>query len=180
MAGYKGMALVLLRQWIRAAGPDVERQVLEQLTPEEQIAYASLVATAWVPVELATKLYVVASPLLYPKDPRPLRQVGRDLARENLGGVFRFVVRVISVAMLVDKTASLWRSFHDRGAARAIREADHMIRFEVTDYPELPERMRETIVGWLAQAIELTGAKNVRVVKSDDDPRTWTWTATWR
>lgn len=180
MAGYKGMALVLLRQWIRAAGPDVERRVLEQLTPDEQAVYASLVATAWVPVELATKLYVVASPLLYPKDPRPLRQVGRDLARENLRGVFRFVVRVISVQTLMDKTASLWRSFHERGVARTVRESERTIRFEVTDYPELPERMRETIVGWLGQAIELTGAQNVRVVKSDDDPHVWAWTATWR
>lgn len=180
MAGYKGMALVLVRQWIRAADPDVERRVLEALTPEERIAYASLVATAWVPVELATNLYVVASPLLYPKEPRPLRQIGRDLARQNLGGVFRFVVRVISVQMLIEKTASLWRSFHDRGEATVTRESDRLFRFEVTDYPELPERMRETIVGWLGQAVELTGAQNVRVVKSDTDPERWSWTVTWR
>ncbi len=50
----------------------------------------------------------------------------------------------------------------------------------MTDYPELPERMRETIVGWLGQAVELTGAQNVAVVKSDTDPERWTWTVTWR
>lgn len=79
-----------------------------------------------------------------------------------------------------DKTASLWRSFHDPGSAIATREAERRIRFEVTDYPELPERMRETIVGWLGQAVELTGAQNVAVVKSDTDPERWTWTVTWR
>lgn len=180
MAGYKGMALVVTRQWIRAAGSDIEKRVLEALTPEERTTYDSLVATAWVPVEVATALYVAAAPLLYPKDPRPLRQIGRDLARQNLSGVFRFVVRVISVQMLVEKTASLWRSFHDQGTATAVREADRTLRFEVTGYPDLPERMRETIVGWLGQAVELTGAQNVRVVKIDDDPQRWTWTVTWR
>lgn len=178
--GYKGMALVVVRQWVRAADPDAERRLLEALTAEEQRIYASLVATAWVPVEFATSFYVAAAPLLHPKAPRPLLQIGRDLARENLRGVFRFVLRIVSQQMLMEKTASMWRTYHDRGRATVVAEGPCKLRFEVTDYPGLPERMRETIAGWIAQAIELTGVDNVRVVKSDDDRNRWVWTATFR
>jgi hypothetical protein len=154
--------------------------VLAELTPEEQSRYATMVATAWVPVEFATKLYVLAAPLLYPGDPTPVRHLGRDLADENLRGVYRFVVRFVSVPTLIEKSATLWRTFHEQGTAHCVRVSDHALRFEVEGYPELPERMRETISGWTARAVELTGAKNVRVVKSDNDPACWTWALNWR
>ena len=102
------------------------------------------------------------------------------LTKQDKTDVEDIVLRVVTVQMLVEKTAALWRSFHDQGTARAVREAHRTLRFEVTGYPDLPERMRETIVGWLGQAVELTGAQNVRVVKFDDDPELWTWTVTWR
>lgn len=178
--GYKGMALVVVRQWVRAAGPETERRLLDALTSEERVVYASLVATAWVPVEFATSFYVAAAPLLYPTIPRPLLQIGRDLARENLRGVFRFVIKIMSQQALMARAAALWRSFHDRGTASVVREGPFKLRFEVVGYPGLPERMRETISGWFVQALELTGAENARVVKSDDDAERWAWTATWR
>ncbi len=178
MPQYKGHALVIVRRWIRAAGPDAERRLLAGLTEDHRNRYLELVATAWVPVDFANELYTAAAPILYPTDPRPLRRIGAEIARENLGGVLRFVLRVLAVETLVEKTAAVWGRFHDTGTAVTLRR-DRSIELQVTGYPELPERIRETIVGWLAQAVELSGAKHVAVIKNDD-PKRWTWTLTWR
>ncbi len=177
---YKAMPLVLVRRWVRAKGDAVERALIDGLNEAEQQTYASLVATAWVPVEFATKVYVLAAPVLYPEDPRPLRQLGRDLAKDNFKGVFRFVLRVVSVETLMEKTSTLWRSFHDQGQATLRREGEHLVRFELRDYPGLPEPMRESIAGWLTQAVELTGAKDVRVNRAGSDGDVWAWMIHWR
>jgi len=177
---YKAMPLVLVRRWIRAKGDDVERELLAELNEAEQQTYASLVATAWVPVEFATKVYVIAAPLLYPNESRPVRLLGRDLAKDNFKGVFRFVLRVVSAETLMEKTSTLWRSFHDQGQATLKREGPQFVRFEVRGYPSLPEAMRESIAGWLGQAVELTGATDVRVMRANSHEDGWAWTIHWR
>lgn len=172
------MPLVAVRRWVREAGQ--EERLAAALTPQENSIYRSLVATSWVPVEAATRIYVVASPLLYPSDPAPLRRVGRELARDNFRGVFRYLAQLSSVEGLVNKTAFFWRAFHDQGDAVSERAGERHLRFSVSGYPNLPERMRETICGWLAQATELTGASHVSVTKSDEAEQRYFWAVTWR
>jgi len=180
VALYKAMPLVLVRRLIRAKGDAVERELFAEFNEAEQRMYASLVATAWVPVEFATKLYVLAAPMLYPNEPRPLRLLGADLAKDNFKGVFRFVLRVVSAETLMEKTSMLWRSFHDQGQATLKREGPQLVRFEVHGYPSLPEPMRESIAGWLSQAVEFTGAKDVRVMRAGSVGDVWAWTIHWR
>jgi hypothetical protein len=180
MAQYKGMPLVIVRQWLRAKEASVEQALLGALTPDEQQRYATVVATSWVPVAFATKIFVHAAPLLFASDVRPVRRLGQELAKENFKGVLRYVLRAISAETLVDKTAMLWRTFHDTGHASSLREGSHQVRFVVTGYPELPERMRESVVGWLLEAVEMTGVGNVRVIKSDEDKEAWSWVVNWR
>lgn len=172
------MPLVAVRRWINQAG--VEERVLEALTPKERELYRTFVATTWIPVETATKIYVIAAPLLYPADPTPLRRIGRELARDNFRGVFRFLAQFSSVEGLTSKTALFWRAFHDQGEAHSVRLGERQVRFELHGYPGLPERMRETICGWLAQAIELTGASSVSVTKGEDGTQRYFWLVTWR
>lgn len=172
------MPLVAVRRWVREAGQ--EERLVAALTPQEHASYRSLVATSWVPVETATKIYVIAAPLLYPSDPAPLRRVGRELARDNFRGVFRYLAQLSSVDGLVGKTAFLWRAFHDQGEASSERAGERHLRFVVSGYPGLPERMRETICGWLAHATELTGATSVSVTKSDEAELRYFWAVTWR
>ena len=179
MAGYKGTPLVHIRQWLRAAPDKAEQRVLDALTPEDRAAYQSVVATAWVPVDVATRIYVAAAPVMHPGEPTPLRTLGRALATEMLGGVFRFLVRLVSVESLMDRTAVLWRNFHDLGTARTVRLADNRVILEVVDHPLLPDRMQEVISGWIAQAVELTGAKNVLVAR-EGNASCWKWVISWR
>jgi len=178
MGSYKGMPLVAVRRWLREAG--VEDRCLSALTPEDQALYRGLVATSWVPVESATRIYVAAAPLLFPGDPAPLRRVGRELAKDNFRGVLRYLMQLMSVEALLGKTALLWKVFHDQGEARASTTGERRAQLEVVGYPGLPERMRETICGWLAQAIEQTGAGNVSVTKSEGPDGRLLWVATWR
>jgi len=178
MANYKGAPVVALRRWVRAA-PGVEERLIATLTPEQRKSWEALTASTWLPVEFVTHLYATAAPLLYPAEAQPVRRLGRELARDTFGGWLSFVIRVFSAESLVEKTAQVWGRFHDAGKATGTRTGERRMLLTVEEYPDLPERMRESISGYLAQAIEMTGAAGVTVVPRADGPR-WLWEIQWR
>src|SRR4051812_19077089 len=112
MAGYKGVGVVFLRRQVREASPQVRAAVEGALTDVDRRAIETCTAGAWVPVELATRLAAAAAPALYPTAPDPLFCLGQALARDNLGGVYAYIVRVLTVPFLVQQTARLWGIYH--------------------------------------------------------------------
>ena len=177
MPRYKAVPLVLLRSRVRDAG--VEPRVRDALSDDDRAVYDRFVATDWVDQAFADRLYGVATPLVYGSGPMALRRFGQEAARADLRGVYRVVVRFMTVPALLERAATLWSKYHDRGIARAERQGGNAARLVVEGYPELGENVRESAAGWLAGAFELTGASNVRVVHEGDGAR-WIWAATWR
>src|SRR5688572_16382124 len=120
MAGYKAVGVVFIRKQIRLAAPEVQLAVTNALTADELEKYQTCNATDWVPIELITKLSVTSAPLLYPSDPDPLKRVGKELAKDNLSGVYSFLVRLLTVPFLIQQTAKLWKTYHAQGEAKSM------------------------------------------------------------
>jgi uncharacterized protein (TIGR02265 family) len=179
VAGYKGVGVVWVRQQLRRASPEVQLAVVDALTDAERRTYQECTAGEWVPIELMNRLSSAAAPRLFPGDPDPLRRLGRELARDNLGGVYSFLVRLLTVPFLVEQTTRLWRTYHQAGDALSHQYGPREVELVVTGYPELPERFRHQTAGFVEEAVRMTGAHDVRVEKSDADPARWTWQITW-
>ncbi|HEY1098320.1 MAG TPA: hypothetical protein VGF99_05310 [Myxococcota bacterium] len=167
MAGYKGVGIVFIRRLVRERGDDVERQVLAALNEAERTLYAVTPATAWVPIEFVTHLAMVAAPLLYPDDPAPLDRLGRALAVDNMGGIYAFLVRVMTVEFIARQSARLWSTYHQQGEARTVDVGPHEVRFEVRGYQDIPRDFRRYARTFIQQLVEMTGAKGVDCVSFD-------------
>lgn len=178
MGRYKGASVQSVRAAVRAK-PGVEERMMAALDPESRRLWQSFLATDWLDVQVATRFFVTAAPLLYPADPAPVRRLGREAADAHLTGVYRFVVGMLTINQVLRQSASLWSRYHDTGNARTEHGSERSALLLVRDYPDLPERMRENIAGYVARTMELAGATNVRVVKGDE-PREWVWSITWR
>lgn len=179
MARYKGAPIVIARARLRDLGADAEELVRSRLSPDARRTLDTLVATSWVPIAHAEEIYRVAAPVLHPNVRDAPYALGADLGHEMLNGVYRFVARVVSVPFLVAQTATLWGRFHDTGLASSEQTASRTVVFRVREHPMFPPTIRRTVTGWLASAIERTGAQNVRVIDGGS-PACWEWTATWR
>ncbi len=177
---YKGIGVVFVRTRLRSAGVEAERAVLGQLTDTERRVYDSATASEWVSIEVASRLFELAAPLVHPGKPLPLRLLGRDLARDNMGGVYRALLRVLSVEFVLGQSARLWGTYHRRGLARLDRIGDREVDFVVSDHPQLPERFRECMCGWIGGTLEMVGANRAVVTKNDDDPHAWHWRIRWQ
>lgn len=175
MAGYKGIGILFVRTRVRAAGCEAALEAALSLEARETLRQVT--ASGWFPIEHATEIFTRAAPLLFPNAPSPLRELGRGLAQDNLGGVYRHLVRILSISLLLKQTAVLWRLYHNAGRATSSSQ-EKSATLELFDYPEFPERFRECMCGWIAGAIELCGGTNARVLKEDGQP--YVWRMTWR
>lgn len=174
----KAISLTIIRGWIRER-PGAYEQLTAQLDADDQRFFGSFGATDWISAEPAARVMDVAARVLHPDDPTPQRRLGRELAREQLHGVYRFLLRVISPPTLIDQTATLWSRNHRAGHATTERLSERAAQIRVTAYPTFPLVIRENTAGYIGGAVELTGAENVRVV-CGGDPARWTWNVTWR
>lgn len=180
MGNYKGTGVVFMRGLLKHAGPVIERQFLAKLTAQERDTYDQTLEFHWIPIEVITRFFELAALLLYPSNPSGLRLIGREMAKDHLHGVYRIVLRVVTIEYIIEKSARLWRTYHQLGTSKMERVGDHQLHFVVRGYPDLPERFRECTSGYIMGVLELAGAKNVHIAKSTDDPQEWRWKMTWR
>ena len=109
---YKGIGAVFVRTSVRRVGAGAEGKLLVQLNPEERRMYEDVTASQWVPITFATRLFELAAPIVHPGKPLALRLLGRDLARDNLNGVYRIFLRVLSPQFVLAQNARLWSTYN--------------------------------------------------------------------
>jgi hypothetical protein len=180
VSDYKGTGVVFVRKALAAAGPAATLAVNDALDADEQALFARTVATDWVPIEFITKLFELAAVAIHPGKVGAIRLVGRDLAYDNLAGVYRFIVRVLTIPYVMDQSAKLWHTYHRHGRPEVVRQGPRSVSFVVHDYPRLPERFRECMCGYIVGTLELAGGRDVAVAKYDADPDAWEFRMVWK
>ncbi len=177
MAGYRGIGVVFARRTARTAG--VESIVVQRLPAATRDTFVRANMYDWYPVEHATQIFDIVAPLVHATSENAIRELGRDLARDNLGGAYKHFVRMMSVSFLLKQTALVWRAYHNAGRPEVETLAANIIVLRVFDYSDLPERFCECMSGWIERAVEMTGGKAVGVTKSANEA-VHTWRVTWK
>jgi hypothetical protein len=179
VAGYKGTGVVFVRSLIKSRGAALEQRFLAALSAEERSYYATTLEFHWIPIEVITRFFEAAAPLLYPGRADALRQIGREMAYDHLRGIYRIVLRVVTVEKVIEKSARLWSTYHQAGHAKLLREGPNLLLFSVYDYPTLPEAFRESTCGYIAGVFELCGVSAIRVARQDENNRVWHFRMSW-
>jgi hypothetical protein len=179
MNGYKGTGVDFVRKLLKARGADAA--ALEQkLSPSDTETFHSATTMSWVPAETAVRIFAAAAELLYPGDPRGVFELNRLMAKDNMSGIYRILLRVVSVPVLMARAAKLWSTYHSRGRGRAEGDPeDRAGTFIVEDYPECPLGLLPFIAGFLQGVLEMAGAKNINVAIDSSNPHQWRWRVTW-
>jgi hypothetical protein len=177
MAGYRGIGIVFARRTARAAG--VESAVMNRLSVPARDTFVRANLSGWVPIEHATEIFEQAAPLVYQTADNAIRELGRALARDNLGGPYKHFVRMMSVSFLMKQTALMWRAYHNAGRPIVEIVESNVVQLRVFEYADLPERFRECMCGWIEQAVTMTGGKETCVSKSEGEA-VHLWRVTWR
>jgi hypothetical protein len=107
-------------------------------------------------------------------------KIGKQQAKDDLSGIYKILVTFATIPYVIKHSAQFWKTYHETGQAKAvIVENKNECRFIVEQYPNLPERFREVILGYIEGVIELTGGKMVNVKKAEANNNGWEWFVTW-
>ncbi len=176
----KGTNVVFLRKLMEKRGPTAEADFLARLEPEEKRIFATALPISWVPSEMVAHMLEVAAATLYPNDPLGLRWIGQDLARDNLSGIYKSLLRLTTITFVIGQCAKLWNIYQEQGRAHAEKDSqENRAVVVVEEYPDLPQAFHEEIAGYILGTAEFTGVRNIRVTPDLSQPQAWKWIVTW-
>lgn len=179
MANTKGTDIIALRKIFQERGAAVEQAFTAKLTAEQLDLYKNALHISWTPVDKQTALYQIAAESLFPGESACMQKLGKAMAAQSFGGIYKVFLRLPTIEFIVKRTAQVWLTYYDTGDASVADFVGKSGALVVKGFSDLPRKLREVVCGHLEHLLEATGAKNVRVTLNDKDPGAWRWELKW-
>lgn len=179
MANVKATDIVIIREMLKEKGAENINALAPALRPEIFQIFKSTLSVNWVPLEMEAEILQGASKLFFPNDPRPLFKLGYKVAGKQFTGIYKIFLRIPSVSFVIKNVSATWNTMNDKGSVRVDGLTSNGGMFVISDLPELSAVQREYICGVISCILELTGVKNVKVDKLENNPSEWKWKISW-
>lgn len=165
----KGTLIAARLRFIRARGPEMIDRVLNRMSAADQAVLRGMVLpSSWYPADVLLRLEMTAAAIVSRGDQRALFvEMGRYTAQTNLGptGVQRAYVRADDPHFILSNVPRMYVTQHNDGNRTYEKTAPQaaIIRSYDGELPRPEDCL--TTVGWMGQAIEFAGGREVRVVE---------------
>jgi len=179
MANVKASDIVIIRNMLKEKGDDEINALASVLKPEIFKILKTTLSVNWIPIEIEAEILQEASKLFFPNDPRPLFKLGYAVAGKQFTGIYKFFLRIPSVGFIIKNASATWNTMNDKGTVRVDGLTSNGGMLVLSDLPELTAVQREYICGVLSYIVGLTGVKNVKVAKVENNPNEWKWKISW-
>ncbi|MCD4814731.1 hypothetical protein K8S19_13695 [bacterium] len=176
----KAITVVFIRDRMGKVDSETRNTFYAKLSRQEKDSLKKSLAFTKIPVALAVKVYDAAASVLHPGKLDGAHLLGRALAQDNLTGIYKVLLRFVSIPFLIKQSAKIWDTYHEFGIARCARvKNENEIVLIIEDYPDMPKTIREGTTGYIEGALELTGGTNIHVELDDTNCHLWKWRVTW-
>jgi hypothetical protein len=178
MANVKATDIVIIREMLK--GKENELNIMtSSLKPESLKIFQTTLSLSWIPIEVEAEILQIASRLFSPNDLRPIFKLGLTVAGKQFTGIYKFFLRIPSISFIIKNASSTYNTLIDSGTVRVDDITPKSATIVVSDLPELSAVQREYICGVFTCIVGLTGVKNVKVDKAENNPSEWKWKITW-
>lgn len=163
----KGSPVRSLQKFIDSQLDPAQREaVLGALPPEFATRLRSpILATETIPVHMLNRLTEEAAKAKGEPLDAFARRAGREGANDAVKGIYRFFALVMTPPALLGKAGQMWSSLYNRGELRVLDQTDNSARIRLANFPTEPAGCAR-FTGWIEKMAELTGAKNVKIHKT--------------
>ena len=119
----KGIGFKNVRAFIEGRfGHAAYEAIVGQLSEADRRALVGVIPMGWYELALYARLINMLNRLHGRGDLSLLDELGRYEAAQDLTTVHRLFMRVANPGLILDKTMTLWRRFHDTGEWKVVRE----------------------------------------------------------
>lgn len=177
---YKGTNLVHVRTRLQAAGKAEEELFRSKMRPGDLLIYKQAMPVSWYPMDAVVRIFTEAVKILYPLNKKPFHALGYSQALDNLGGMYRMILTVVSPEFAVSQSARLWKTYFDTGETSIDSKpteipGEQNVTFIVRKYPQLPAPFLDIVEGFIHGVVEFTHAQFISSKVDSNDPQEWRW-----
>jgi uncharacterized protein (TIGR02265 family) len=162
----KGSILKSRLEFVRNEfGEDGLNKIMDNLPEEDQKILGRLVAVAWVDFEVGKRLDEEIVKALGGGSTRFFERLGEASAEVNLGTLHNAFLTSDDPQAFLAKAPQIYRLYYDIGRREyeATGEREGVLTTHEAETFSKTDCM--TVIGWYRKALELCGAKNVRIME---------------
>ena len=164
----KGSILKSRLEFVRNEyGEEGLSKIMDSLPEEDQKILGRLVAVAWVDFEVGKRLDDAIVKALGGGSTRFFERLGEASADVNLGTMHSAFLAPGDPQAFLAKAPQIYRLYYDVGRREyeSVGEREGVLTTYDAETYSKPDCL--TVVGWYRKALELCGAKNVRIVEEE-------------
>jgi hypothetical protein len=146
-------------------GEDSYEKVLAKLSEDDRNVLSGIIPMGWYDVALYARLIHALNRLYGRGDLSLLDQLGQYEASRDLTTVHRLFMRVANPGLILDKTMTLWRRFHDTGHWEIMRQGKSATGV-LSDWGIVDEGMCCELRGYIQVILSVGNGKDVKLEHS--------------
>jgi uncharacterized protein (TIGR02265 family) len=149
------------------SGKEGVERVLAALSDEDRKALAAVITVKWYPLELGTRLDDAIVRVLGGGKPEFFERLGAASADKNLTTVHKAFVTKGDPHAFLTRTPAIYSMYYEKGRREYQKTGEKSAMLTTRDAESFSGPDCLTIVGWHRRALEICGAKDVRVVEQE-------------
>jgi hypothetical protein len=101
--------------------------------------------------------------LLYQNETKGAWECGRYSAKAALTGIYKLYVKMSSPNHIIDRAGRVLQAYYDPSELKIVSTGKNHVTLHITKFPKPDKVIDARLAGWMEQALELSGCKNVVV-----------------
>lgn len=96
-------------------------------------------------------------------DGKIIQTIGAYDAGETLHGIYRVFVSFMDTRFIASRGQMLWQRYYDTGEMQVVKNEPKMVELELKNFPDLPLGHEHELIGWMGEALRITGVSGINV-----------------
>jgi predicted hydrocarbon binding protein len=139
-------------------------RILDTLPESDRtVLWGILLPAGWFPFEISEHLDRTIVDVLGKGDPKVFEDIGRKSARENLSGIHKAFLAAGNPQAFLAQTKTIYQFYYNTGTREYVPTEPQSGVLTTADAETFSVADCLTVVGWHKEALEMCGAKNVRI-----------------
>jgi hypothetical protein len=181
----KGTAITAIRDYVKLNFPDKLPEWLNRLPETSKNIYSGVIdSSRWYPLEEGGIIPTRHTAELFFKGnyEKAAWEGGRYSAEKGLSGIYKIFVKASSPAYIIQRASRVFATYYQPCRMEVVEKTENSVVLDISDMTQSDIVVEYRIAGWIEKALEISGAKNVKIafpksmVNGDDVTRfsiTW-------
>ncbi|MBN2612783.1 MAG: hypothetical protein JXB00_14605 [Bacteroidales bacterium] len=162
----KGSAVKSIVEFIKKNYPEKYQEWFESLPEQSKKIFSEPVLPSnWYPVEEAAVVPTQhLADMFFNSDAEAgAWKAGRFSAEVALTGIYKFFVMAASPHFIISKASKILSTYYRPGDLQVVQKGDKWVMLHFSNFEEANKVVENRVCGWIERALEISGAKEVKV-----------------